>query len=77
MGVLLVGSSNRIEESKLNALQIERQSVFSRWSRMMRGEFSNLLAGKLMACLHRLVYDIDIKVHPASATIGHLRLAMA
>jgi len=30
MGVLLAGSSNRIEESKMNVLQIERQPVFSR-----------------------------------------------
>jgi len=44
---------------------------------MMRGDFSNLSERKLMACLHRLVYDIDIKGHPASATIGHLRLAIA
>jgi len=45
--------------------------------RMMRGDFSNLSERKLMACLNRLGYDIEIKVHPASATIGHLRLAIA
>jgi len=73
----LVGSSNRSEESKMNALQIERQLVFSRLSRKMRGDFSNLLEGKLMACLNRIGYDIDIKVRPASETIGHLRLAIA
>ena len=77
MSVFLVGSSNRSEESKMNALQIERQLVFSRLSRKMRGDFSNLLEGKLMACLNRLGYDIDIKVRPASETIGHLRLAIA
>ena len=60
----------------MNALQIERQLVFSRLSRKMRGDFSNLLEGKLMACLNRLGYDIDIKVRPASETIGHLRLAI-
>ena len=77
MGVFLVGSSNRSEESKMNALQIERQLVFSRLSRKMRGDFSNLLEGKLMACLNRLGYDMDIKVRPASETIGQLRLAIA
>jgi len=46
-------------------------------SGMMRGDFSNLSERKLMACLNRLGYDIEIKVHPASATIGHLRLAIA
>ena len=43
----------------------------------MRGDFSNLLERKLMACLKRLGYDIEIKVRPASETIGHLRLAIA
>ena len=46
-------------------------------SGMMRGDFSNLSERKLMACLNRLGYDIEIKVHPASETIGHLRLAIA
>ncbi len=45
--------------------------------RMMRGDFSNLSERKLMACLNRLGYDIEIKVHPASETIGHLRLAIS
>jgi hypothetical protein len=44
---------------------------------MMRGDFSNLSERKLMACLNRLGYDIETKVHPASETIGHLRLAIA
>lgn len=32
---------------------------------------------KLMDCLNRLGYDIEIKVRPASAPIGHLTLATA
>ena len=46
-------------------------------SGMMRGDFSNLSERKLMDCLNRLGYDIEIKVKPASAPIGHLMLAIA
>ena len=46
-------------------------------SGMMRGDFSNLSERKLMDCLNRLGYDIEIKVKPASAPIGHLMLALA
>jgi predicted XRE-type DNA-binding protein len=46
-------------------------------SAMLRGDFSNLSARKLMDCLNRLGYDIEIKVRPASAPVGHLMLAFA
>jgi predicted XRE-type DNA-binding protein len=46
-------------------------------SDMMRGDFSNLSERKLMDCLTRLGYDIEIKVRPAKAEIGHLMLATA
>lgn len=46
-------------------------------SDMMRGDFSNLSERKLMDCLNRLGYDIEIKVRPASDPVGHLRLAIA
>lgn len=46
-------------------------------SDMMRGDFSNLSERKLMDCLIRLGYDIEINVRPAKAQIGHLRLARA
>ncbi len=46
-------------------------------SGMMRGDFSNLSERKLMDCLNRLGYDIEIKVKPAAAPIGHLVLAVA
>lgn len=44
---------------------------------MLRGDFSNLSERKLMDCLNRLGYDIEIKVKPASAAVGHLMLAFA
>lgn len=46
-------------------------------SDMMRGDFSNLSERKLMDCLNRLGYDIEIKVKPASQPVGHLMLAIA
>lgn len=46
-------------------------------SDMMRGDFSNLSERKLMDCLNRLGYDIEIKVKPASDPVGHLMLAIA
>jgi len=46
-------------------------------SDMMRGDFSNLSERKLMDCLNRLGYDIEIKVKPASNPVGHLMLAVA
>ena len=46
-------------------------------SDMMRGDFSNLSERKLMDCLNRLGYDIEIKVKPASQPVGHLVLATA
>ena len=46
-------------------------------SEMMRGEFANLSERKLMECLNRLGYDIEIQVRPAAEPIGHLTLAIA
>jgi predicted XRE-type DNA-binding protein len=46
-------------------------------SGMMRGDFSNLSERKLMDCLNRLGYDIEIKVKPTAAPVGHLTLAIA
>lgn len=43
-------------------------------SGMMRGDFSNLSERKLMDCLNRLGYDIEIKVKPAAKRVGHLTL---
>ena len=44
-------------------------------SGMMRGDLSNLSERKLMDCLTRLGYDIEISVRPARAAVGHLVLA--
>ena len=46
-------------------------------SDMMRGDFTNLSERKLMDCLTRLGYDIEIKIRPAKTDLGHLVLAVA
>lgn len=46
-------------------------------SDMMRGDFTNLSERKLMDCLTRLGFDIEIKIRPAKAEHGHLLLATA
>ena len=45
-------------------------------SGMLRGDFSNLSERKLMDCLNRLGYDIEIKVKSAAEPLGHLVLAV-
>ncbi len=44
---------------------------------MMRGDFSNVSERKLMDCLTRLGFDIEIKIRPSKADLGRLVLAVA
>ena len=46
-------------------------------SDMMRGNFASLSERKLMDCLNRLGYDIEIKVRPTKYEVGHLHLSIA
>jgi predicted XRE-type DNA-binding protein len=46
-------------------------------SGILRGDFSDLSERKLMECLNRLGYDIEIKVKPATEPVGHLTLVVA
>ena len=46
-------------------------------SGLMRGDFSNLSEHKLMECLNRLGYDIEIKLTPAAEPVGRRSLAVA
>jgi predicted XRE-type DNA-binding protein len=68
----------------MRALELTQQDAARRMgisqakvSGMMRGDFSNLSERKLMDCLNRLGYDIEIKVRPAARPVGHLTLAAA
>ncbi len=44
---------------------------------MMRGDFTNLSERKLMDCLNRLGYDIEINVRPVDKPVGQRTLAIA
>lgn len=46
-------------------------------SSLLRGEFSNFSERKLMDCLNRLGYDIEIRVSETTDPIGHLVLTHA
>ena len=46
-------------------------------SSLLRGEFSNFSERKLMDCLNRLGYDIEIQLKESSEDIGHLILVHA
>ncbi len=45
-------------------------------SALLRGDFANLSERKLMECLNRLGYDIEITVKPAAEPVGHLTIAI-
>jgi predicted XRE-type DNA-binding protein len=66
----------------MRALSLTQQDAAKRMgitqpkvSGMMRGEFANISERKLMDCLTRLGYDIEIKIKPAKASVGQLLLA--
>ncbi|MCL2346487.1 MAG: helix-turn-helix domain-containing protein [Desulfobulbus sp.] len=82
---LKIKSGLAIEITKaMRALGLTQQAAAKRMgisqakvSGMMRGDFTNLSERKLMDCLNRLGYDIEIKVRPAAESVGHLTLATA
>lgn len=45
-------------------------------SGLFRGDFTNISERKLMDCLNRLGYDIEIKIKPTSDQVGHMLLAL-
>ena len=46
-------------------------------SAMLRGDFSNFSERKLMECLNRIGYDIEIRVKHVARRTGRLTLAIA
>ncbi len=82
---LKIKSGLVIEIAKaMRRLQLTQQAAAERMgvpqpkvSAMLRGDFSNLSERKLMDCLNRLGYDIEIKVKPARHSVGRLVLAVA
>lgn len=46
-------------------------------SGLLHGDFANVSERKLMNCLTRLGYDIEIKIKPVDEPTGHFMLAFA
>ena len=46
-------------------------------SGLMRGDFTNLSETKLMACLNRLGYNIEIRLQPTAEPVGRRTVASA
>lgn len=44
-------------------------------SALFHGDFTNISERKLMDCLNRLGYNIEIKIRPTTAPVGHVMLA--
>ena len=44
-------------------------------SGLFRGDFANVSERKLMDCLNRLGYDIEIRVKPTAKRVGRVKLA--
>lgn len=44
-------------------------------SALFRGDFANVSERKLMDCLNRLGYDIEIEIKPTAKRIGQVKLA--
>ncbi len=82
---LKIKTSLAIEIRKaLRRLELTQQAAAKRMgitqpkvSDLLRGDFTNLSERKLMDCLTRLGYNIEIKVRPAKVRVGHLIVASA
>lgn len=76
---LVIEITKAIRRLKLSQVEAaERMGITQpKVSALLNGEFSNLSERKLMDCLNRLGYDIEIKVRPATKRVGHLKLAIA
>jgi predicted XRE-type DNA-binding protein len=44
---------------------------------LLRGDYTNLSEQKLMHCLSRLGYDIEIRLKPVSDSVGRRTVAVA
>jgi predicted XRE-type DNA-binding protein len=76
---LVIEITRAVRRLGLTQEQAGRQMGISqaKVSGLMRGDFSNLSERRLMECLNRLGYDIEIKLSPAAESVGHRTLAAA
>jgi predicted XRE-type DNA-binding protein len=76
---LVIEIARAVRRLGLTQAEAARQMGISqpKVSGLMRGDFANLSESKLMECLNRLGYDIEIKLTPADEPVGHRTLAIA
>jgi predicted XRE-type DNA-binding protein len=76
---LVIAIARRIAELKLTQEEAGRRMGVPqpKVSAMLKGDFTNLSERKLMTCLNRLGFDIEIKVTRATQAIGQVSLAIA
>jgi predicted XRE-type DNA-binding protein len=75
---LVVEIQNAIRRNGLSQTEAAKRMGISqpKVSEMMRGHFSNLSERKLMDCLTRLGYDIEIKARVTKGTCGRMTFAV-
>ena len=74
--VEIVKAIRRLELTQAEAA--ERMGITQpKVSALLRGDFANLSERKLMDCLNRIGYDIEIRVKPVTRRAGRLTLAFA
>ena len=76
---LMIGITKAVRKLELSQEEAGRRMGLPqpKLSGLLRGDFSNVSERKLMDCLNRLGYDIEIRVKPAARPVGHLMLAIA
>ncbi len=76
---LAIEIARAIRKLGLTQLEAGRRMGISqaKVSSLARGDFSNFSEQKLMSCLNRLGYDIEITVKPAVREVGRRKLAVA
>jgi predicted XRE-type DNA-binding protein len=74
---LVIEITKAVRKMGLSQEEVGRRMGISqaKVSGLLRGDFTNLSERKLMDCLNRLGYDIEIRLTPGSTQIGHLLLA--
>ena len=75
LGIKITKALRRLDLTQAEAAE-RMGTTQPKVSALLRGEFSNLSERKLMDCLNRLGYDIEIIVRPATKRVGHLKLAI-
>ncbi|VEA63054.1 Uncharacterized conserved small protein [Serratia plymuthica] len=70
---------NTIQQLGLNQVEAGKRMNLpqARVSALYNGKFFNMSEQKLMTCLNRLGYDIEIIVKPSQNTVGHRTLSVA